>query len=109
VVFGTAFAGRMPGWNLGHSGFASNGRSTIYMGIHVALTGVCGLLAPRAGSACTRDWNICRLAPDASCYCRGRADAIDDHHVRAAGARLAARVLKTYLQANPNKSRRRYA
>lgn len=46
LVLGAAFAGGRLGWNLGHNDFASEGRSTLYMGIHVTLTGIRGLIAP---------------------------------------------------------------
>jgi hypothetical protein len=48
-----AFAGGKLGWNLGHNDFASDDQSTLYMGIHVTLTGVRGLIAPLAGVAST--------------------------------------------------------
>lgn len=51
LVLGAAFAGGKLGWNLGHNDFASDGRSTLYMGIHVSLTGVRGLIAPILGVA----------------------------------------------------------
>lgn len=51
LVLGAAFAGGKLGWNLGHNDFASDGRSTLYMGIHVSLTGVRGLIAPIVGVA----------------------------------------------------------
>ncbi|MEM7055074.1 MAG: MFS transporter, partial [Pseudomonadota bacterium] len=49
LAMGAAFAGGKLGWNLGHNDFASDGQSTLYMGIHVSLTGVRGLLAPLVG------------------------------------------------------------
>lgn len=49
LVMGAAFAGGRLGWNLGHNDFASDGRSTLYMSIHVTLTGVRGLIAPLVG------------------------------------------------------------
>ncbi|MDT8410390.1 MAG: MFS transporter [Wenzhouxiangellaceae bacterium] len=49
LCLGAAFAGGKLGWNLGHNDFASDARSTLYMGIHVTLTGIRGLLAPLAG------------------------------------------------------------
>jgi len=49
LVLGAAFAGGRLGWNLGHNDFASDGRSTLYMGIHVTLTGIRGLIAPLVG------------------------------------------------------------
>jgi len=49
LVMGSAFAGGKLGWNLGHNDFSSDGRSTLYMAIHVTLTGIRGLLAPLVG------------------------------------------------------------
>jgi len=49
VVLGAAFAGGRLGWNLGHNDFASDAHSTLYMSIHVTLTGVRGLIAPLIG------------------------------------------------------------
>ena len=49
LVLGAAFAGGRLGWNLGHNDFASEGRSTLYMSIHVTLTGIRGLIAPLVG------------------------------------------------------------
>jgi MFS family permease len=49
LALGAAFAGGKLGWNLGHNDFASDDQSTLYMGIHVTLTGVRGLIAPLAG------------------------------------------------------------
>ncbi len=49
LVLGSAFAGGKLGWNLGHNDFASDGRSTLYMAIHVTLTGIRGLFAPLIG------------------------------------------------------------
>lgn len=49
LALGAAFAGGKLGWNLGHNDFASDDQSTLYMGIHVTLTGIRGLLAPLAG------------------------------------------------------------
>lgn len=49
LSLGMAFAGGKLGWNLGHNDFASDDKSTLYMGIHVTLTGVRGLIAPLLG------------------------------------------------------------
>jgi hypothetical protein len=49
ALLGTGYAGGRLGWNLGHNDFASDARATEYMGLHVTLTGVRGLLAPIAG------------------------------------------------------------
>lgn len=46
VLLGIAYAGGALGWNLGHNDYASPERATLYMGIHVTLTGIRGLLAP---------------------------------------------------------------
>ncbi len=51
LAMGAAFAGGKLGWNLGHNDFASDDQSTLYMGIHVTLTGIRGLIAPLAGVA----------------------------------------------------------
>lgn len=49
LSMGVSFAGGKLGWNLGHNDFASDDKSTLYMGIHVTLTGIRGLLAPLLG------------------------------------------------------------
>ncbi len=43
---GLAFGGGVLGWNLGHHDFAPAERASQYMGVHVTLTGIRGLLAP---------------------------------------------------------------
>jgi len=69
VVYGFAMAGANLGWNLGHTDFASSGRAQHYMGVHVTLTGVRGMLAPPAGmlvyqllEAWQRGWGKLALA-----------------------------------------------
>ena len=52
VLIGVSYAGANLGWNLGHNDFASPGRAQHYMGVHVTLTGVRGLVAPPLGMAC---------------------------------------------------------
>jgi MFS family permease len=52
VLVGVSYAGANLGWNLGHNDFASPGRAQHYMGVHVTLTGVRGLIAPPVGIAC---------------------------------------------------------
>ena len=52
VLIGVSYAGANLGWNLGHNDFASAGRAQHYMGVHVTLTGVRGLIAPPLGMAC---------------------------------------------------------
>lgn len=48
-VKGIAFAGGAMAWSIGHLDFAPADRSSQYMGVHVTLTGVRGLLAPVIG------------------------------------------------------------
>lgn len=48
-VKGIAFAGGAMAWSIGHLDFAPPDRSSQYMGVHVTLTGVRGLLAPVIG------------------------------------------------------------
>ncbi len=52
LLIGISYAGANLGWNLGHNDFASPGRAQHYMGVHVTLTGVRGLIAPALGMAC---------------------------------------------------------
>ncbi len=52
VLIGVSYAGANLGWNLGHNDFASPGRAQHYMGVHVTLTGVRGLVAPPLGMVC---------------------------------------------------------
>ena len=51
VVLGVAYAGANLGWSLGHNDFASPGRAQHYMGVHVTLTGLRGMVAPPLGIA----------------------------------------------------------
>ncbi|HMN95184.1 MAG TPA: MFS transporter [Phycisphaerales bacterium] len=46
VATGVAFGGGVLAWNLGHHDFAPAHRDSEYMGVHVTLTGVRGLIAP---------------------------------------------------------------
>ncbi len=46
VVQGLAFGGGVLAWTLGHLDFAPAHRASAYMGVHVSLTGVRGLMAP---------------------------------------------------------------
>jgi MFS family permease len=52
VLYGISVSGANIGWNLGHNDFAPLGRVQHYMGVHVTLTGVRGLIAPPIGIAC---------------------------------------------------------
>jgi hypothetical protein len=51
LVLGIGIGGGALGWNLGHNDFASDARVAEYLGLHVSLTGIRGLLAPVAGVA----------------------------------------------------------
>lgn len=46
VIQGFAYGGGVLAWNLGHLDFAPPDRASEYMGVHVTLTGLRGLLAP---------------------------------------------------------------
>ncbi len=46
VMWGIAFGGAILGWNLGHNDFSSEEKSALYMGVHVTLTGLRGLVMP---------------------------------------------------------------
>ncbi len=48
-VFGTAIAGAVLGWNLGHHDFTTPERASQYMAVHVTLTGIRGLMMPILG------------------------------------------------------------
>ena len=49
VLLGSAYAGGHLGWNLGHNDFSDDANSSLYMAIHVGLTGARGLLMPIVG------------------------------------------------------------
>lgn len=49
ATLGVAYAGGNLGWNLGHNDFTDDSRATLYMGIHVTLTGLRGMLMPPLG------------------------------------------------------------
>ena len=49
ALCGVSYAGANLGWNLGHNDFAPRGLAQHYMGVHVTLTGVRGLVAPPLG------------------------------------------------------------
>ncbi len=46
ILNGLAFAGGILAWNLGHHDFAPEHRDSEYMGVHVTLNGLRGLMAP---------------------------------------------------------------
>lgn len=50
VLCGAARGGGTIAWSIGHLDFARPDQAELYMGIHVALTGVRGLLMPMAGA-----------------------------------------------------------
>ncbi|MFG0285066.1 MAG: hypothetical protein ACF8R7_11640 [Phycisphaerales bacterium JB039] len=49
IIKGFAFAGGALAWNLGHLDFAPAYKASQYMGVHVTLTGVRGLITPFIG------------------------------------------------------------
>ena len=49
IIRGFGFGGGVLAWNLGHHDFTTPDRSTEYMGVHVTLTGIRGLIAPTLG------------------------------------------------------------
>ena len=49
VIRGFGFGGGVLAWNLGHHDFTTPERSTQYLGVHVTLTGIRGILAPMLG------------------------------------------------------------
>ena len=51
LLLGSAYAGGHLGWNLGHNDFTNDANSSLYMSIHVSLTGLRGLLMPIVGVA----------------------------------------------------------
>lgn len=51
VLLGIGAGGGTLGWNLGHNDFAPPERVAEYLGLHVTLTGIRGLLAPLVGAA----------------------------------------------------------
>lgn len=50
LVLGAAFGGGMIAWDLGHHDFAQRHRAHLYMGVHVTLTGIRGVIAPFLGT-----------------------------------------------------------
>jgi len=51
IFEGLAQSGGAIAWNIGHLHFAEDDKAELYMGIHVSLTGLRGLIAPFLGSA----------------------------------------------------------
>jgi hypothetical protein len=56
VLAGVARGGGSLAWSLGHNDFAAPDRVTLYMGIHVTLTGVRGAIAPFLGMLLYVGW-----------------------------------------------------
>lgn len=51
LLLGVARAGGDLGWNLGHNDFSTDAKASLYMSVHVTLTGLRGLIAPLIGVA----------------------------------------------------------
>jgi hypothetical protein len=51
AIRGIGFGGGVLAWNLGHQDYAPVEKSGRYMGLHVTLTGIRGLIAPAIGIA----------------------------------------------------------
>ncbi len=49
AVFGVARGGGLLAWQIGHNDFTTPERANLYMGVHVTLTGLRGVLAPALG------------------------------------------------------------
>jgi hypothetical protein len=64
VANGLGQGGGALAWNLGHLDFTEDDRAEIYMGIHVSLTGLRGLIAPFVGMWLWReiDWLVWLIA-----------------------------------------------
>jgi len=58
AVLGMGYGGGRLAWNLGHHDFAPRHLATLYMGIHVTLTGVRGAIASFLGVLLYRGWRI---------------------------------------------------
>lgn len=60
IIEGLAQSGGAIAWNIGHLHFAEDDKAELYMGIHVSLTGLRGLLAPLLGTLLYQwiDWGV---------------------------------------------------
>ncbi len=56
VLYGIARGGGGVAWTIGHNDFASRQMATLYMGLHVTLTGVRGAVAPFFGMLLFLGW-----------------------------------------------------
>ena len=63
AVMGVARGGGSLAWQLGHNDFAKPEQVSAYMGVHVTLTGVRGLIAPFAGIFLYTGWNAIGVFP----------------------------------------------
>lgn len=63
LFIGLARGGAMIAWQLGHNDFASRKMVSLYMGIHVTLTGVRGASAPFIGILLYAGWNALNWGP----------------------------------------------
>ena len=57
IIQGLARSGGLLAWNLGHNDFADRRLVTVYMGIHVTLTGVRGFFGPYLGMLLFAGWS----------------------------------------------------
>jgi hypothetical protein len=57
MIDGFSRGGGMLAWNLGHNDFADRHMVALYMGIHVTLTGVRGILAPYLAIVMLYGWH----------------------------------------------------
>lgn len=57
ITLGMIRGGGMLAWNLGHNDFADRRMVAVYMGIHVTLTGIRGMIAPAAGMMLFTGWS----------------------------------------------------
>lgn len=66
VALGMGNAGAMLAWDIGHHDFAKRDLATIYMGVHVTLTGVRGAFAPFLGAALYTGFAVSAMGLDFS-------------------------------------------
>jgi len=58
MVLGIGYGGGRLAWNIGHHDFAPRRHATVYMGVHVTLTGVRGAFAPFLGAVLYTGWDV---------------------------------------------------
>lgn len=66
VALGLGHAGAMLAWDIGHHDFAKRDLATIYMGVHITLTGVRGAFAPFLGAALYTGFSLSAMGLDLS-------------------------------------------